>query len=559
MTFSSDDTIRKVTSQLKEEILQEQLYAAPDIVYRPVPHANAPVHPTWRVRLEAIYDSHHCIGLDINGEVVLGRGQDTPEFVTIFNAEDAEHLGVSRRHAMLRPSDSKLYILDLGSTNGTWLNGRSIGVNMPYSLSNGDIVRLGHLELTVRIVKQPNHIPAANHNTKHDLGDILPVIARAISPQLDLKDVLRQAIEMALTFTPADEVTVWLVDEQTGELFLEAGQGMNEGQISRLPVNDTLAGKVIREGKPLRVNRSQQGEQVKLKTGYLVAGVIYVPLTLGGVTFGVLSAVHREENKSFSGHDEKVMTAIADLAAIAVQNARVHEATQHRLNHYTKVVTAFNYALSYDLKNHINSVIGYTDLLRTSEADSNDMADITQHMFEAGSRMAYLVGQLCEITNLSQELHFATCDLFEVIVRAIEDLQDAAAQKTIGVDFQMMGEPYFIQGDSSHLYRSVFNLLDNAIRYSPTGAQVWLALIFGHHEIIVRVRDTGPGIPEDILPHLFESYVFKPSADGQPGIGLGLEVVRATAEAHRGRVYARNAEDQGAEFVITLPSNLRVK
>lgn len=560
MVFGSEDAIKKVTTQLMQEISQDVPLTDAAIIYRPIPHSPDSTHPTWRVRLEPVYDSRSVIGLDINGEVMLGREQSTANSIVLFDEADAEQLGVSRQHAVLRPTDGKLYILDLGSTNGTWLNGRSIGVNMPYSLSSGDIVRLGRLEFAVKILNRPHNAPP--NSVSADLADSLPNIAKAILAQLDLKDVLKQAIDMTLRYVPSDEVTLWLVDEQTGELFLEAGQYMQSDQITRLKVNDTLAGKVVKTGKPLRANRQDEGGQIKLQTGYMVEGVIYVPLNLGGVTFGVLSAVHREPGKSFTSHDEKTMLAIADLTAVAVQNARVHHITQHTLNYRTSVLSVFHSALSYDARNLVKSMSGYAGMLQTARSAADDeTTEITADIVETSDRMARLVSQLVEIASLTQDAslqHHMPTDLVEVVSRSVEDLHPVAQAKSVRIDFQVMGEPYLIIGDPAHLYRSVFNLMDNAIKFSPEDTRVSVALIFWNNEVLVRVRDMGPGIPENDLPYLFDGY-FRSSTDGLTSAGLGLELVRATVEAHRGTVRVRNAEDRGAEFIIMLPASLRVK
>jgi signal transduction histidine kinase len=478
------------------------------------------------------------IRLDVNGEAVLGRGKGTD--VVDFTPFNAEELGVSRRHAMLHPADAKLYVADLGSTNGTWKNTHSIGVNTPYSLYDGDLLTLGRLEFVVRIVRRPaGH--TATLQTKADLADALATIARAITSQLELDEVLNQALEMANALTAADECSIWLVDEQTGELFLEAERGIDADHIQRmrLSVPDTLAGQVIETGAPVRASQEIEGQQIKVKTGYLVEAVLYVPLSLGGVTFGVLSAAHR------GGGDEEMMASIADFAAIAVQNARLYHATNYALNRRSEDVAALNHALSHDLKNLLNSVMGYASLLPNIDELPETPGDIAQGLSTAATSMAYLVDQLLELTTLSDVPHL--------------DMEGAALAKSIHLGYDLVGSPYAIQGDASRLYRSVLNLVDNAIKYSPEGAQVEVLLAFSDTDIAIVVRDSGPGIPEEDLPHVFEKYYrVDQAAEGQTGIGLGLALVRATIEAHRGTVIAQNAEGQGAEFIITLPISLRV-
>jgi signal transduction histidine kinase len=547
------------TSESDAEELWDLQLSQTDVSYRVVPHTADTTQrlPTWRVRLDLIYDLRRRLGLDVNGEVVLGRGEDSPELVSLdlFEAGD---LGVSRHHLMLRPTEAKLYAIDLGSTNGTRINGRSIGVNMPYSLSNGDILALGQLEFVVRIIKQPRS--RAARPASENLADILSPLVKTIASQLTIDEVLKQALHMTVSLLGVDEASIWLVDEQTGELFLEAEQGIENEQIRhmRLSVADSLAGKVIETGKVMRASRKEGGERIKVKTGYLVEAVVYVPLTLGGVTFGVLLAAHRANGKRITAHEEKIVTTIADFTAVAVQNARLYEATSRALTRRNKIMMALSYALSYDFKSIVNAIIGYVGLLPIYTELDGETADMIGQIGDSAQRLTEIVDQLIEITALSGELtlHVSPCDLVDLVGRAVADMYNAAAAKSTTLDFQVIGTPYMIQGDAAHLYRSVLNLVDNAIRYSPPGAQVHVTAGFLNTETLIRVRDTGPGIPEEDLPLLFDQY-FR-GKQSESGIGLGLELVRATVEAHRGAVVAHNAEGGGVEFIMTLPGTLRV-
>ncbi|MBZ0301537.1 MAG: FHA domain-containing protein [Anaerolineae bacterium] len=560
MPAKSLDTIKKVTRELSDEMLLQQLHGSDSTTYRPVPHIDGQPRTTWRIRLELGYDSSRCIALDINDEVVLGRSGDGPDFIALFDDASADHLGVSRRHALLRPTDNKLYILDLNSTNGTRLNGHSIGVNIPYSLSDSDLVTLGKLDLVVKIVEKPRSDPHLLEEND-DQAEVLMRVAYAITSQLDRPGVLKQALELTLGLTEASEASIWLVDEQTGELFLECGMGIDDDQIKRLPMTDTLPGRVITTGKPLRANRELDGQRIKVKTGYLVEAVIYVPLTLGGVTFGVLSAVHHESGRLFSQQEEKRMSAIAEFTAVAVQNARLYQTTERALARRTKVITAFNYALSYDLKTRLNTIIGYAGLMAGDPTLDEATVDSAQQIVVAGNQMARLVERLLEITALNEDIsaRLQPFDLVDVVTRAVHDSEKKAIAKSTNLDLQLVGEPYILQGDAGRLHHSILNLIDNAIKYSPPGAEVHVALVYWENEVMISVRDTGPGIPTEDLPYLFERYFrSQPSGDGEVSIGLGLEFVRATAEAHRGSVLARNADGGGAEFIIKLPSTLRV-
>lgn len=534
----------------------------PQIAYRPAPHIDPGIRPVWRVRFDLAYDPSRCFGLEINDEIHFGRGDEAPDNVSL-SRYNAEELGVSRDHILLRPTDTHLYVLDTGSTNGTWRNGQSIGVNVPYSLSNGDVLRLGELELIVRILKYPVGRTQAL-SLAGDNGGMVTPIALAITSLLDLNDVLRKAIDLTITETKADEASVWLVDERTGELYLEADHGIQDDKIRRmrLALNDTLAGKVIETGKPVRASSADQKEPIKVKTGYLVNAVVYVPLTLGGVTFGVLSAVHHKPDASFSRNDEKLLSTIADFTAIAVQNARTHQATVAAVTRRDKVLTALNYAHAYEFKNLINAMIGYAGLLESYNTLDAEAADIIHDISATGDHMSTLLAELHEISTFSDTSSFNpnVCNLISVTGRAVADLKDAGLARSIIIDLQFTGTPYPILGDASRLYRSIYRLIDHAVRNSPDNSQVFVLVHFADMHVSIHVHDSGPAIPVDDLPHVFERYSRGgPSSEGQAGIELGLALVWAAVEAHRGRVEARATGDEGAEFVITLPATLRVK
>lgn len=341
----SIDTKNRKTEELRGDALPELEVIVPEIEYQTVPFTGeaAKNKPIWRVHLELAQDPQNRMGLDVNGEIVLGRDSEDDNAVDLKQFE-ASLLGVSRQHLMLRPTASHVYATDMGSTNGTMRNGRSIGVRTPYPLTDGDTITLGKLRLVFRIIERP-HFQTGVLEKKIDLADALTEIAKSITSQLDLDQVLNQMVETAMTLTSAGETSIWLVDENSGDLFLEAQRGIEDENIQRmrLPINeDTLAGKVIKTGQSTRVWRQPGEDQIKVKTNYLVEALAYVPLTLGGVTFGVLAATHRDKGKRFDERDERLLTAIADFAAIAIQNARTYQATDAALARRFKELSALN-------------------------------------------------------------------------------------------------------------------------------------------------------------------------------------------------------------------------
>ncbi len=307
----------------------------PEVTFLPFPNKGKPDTkvPVWRVRFDLAGNSSVSFGLDVNDDTILGRGPK-PDNLFDLTPYDAGDLGVSRQHATLRPTPSSLYVIDMDSTNGTLRNGQLLGPRTPYALANGDTLTLGNLQFVVRIIQRPSTGQTSALRQKADLADALVQVAKIITTQRNPDDVLDQVAEVAMSVTAAGETSVWLIDEITGELRLEASYGLEDEKVKqmRLPITgDTLAAKVIQTGKPVRASREGEESQIKVKTDYLVEAVILVPIALGGVTFGVLAATHRTAGHSFDERDQALLMGIADFAAIAIQNARLYRATDESL------------------------------------------------------------------------------------------------------------------------------------------------------------------------------------------------------------------------------------
>ena len=257
------------TRSLTDELARRRVKASAPLstlTYQSFPlsaaEAEAQELPVWRVRLVLTSNPAEQIGLAINGEFVLGRivpGDEAPD-VFDLNPYGGSERGVSRRHAAIRPTNTNLYITDLGSTNGTQHNGRTIGVNTPYSLADGDTLALGRLRFVVYIDSRPATGDQPRER-RVDLADALVEIAKAITSQLDLNEVLNQVASTARALTAAGETGIWLVDERRADA---VGDGRRADPPDapaggcRLPMAE-----VLRTNRPLRVSRQRGKKSVK--------------------------------------------------------------------------------------------------------------------------------------------------------------------------------------------------------------------------------------------------------------------------------------------------------
>jgi PAS domain S-box-containing protein len=216
--------------------------------------------------------------------------------------------------------------------------------------------------------------------------------------------------------------------------------------------------------------------------------------------------------------------------------------------------------LSHELRTPLNAIVGWTRMLLDGAMDERS----TERALRIIDRNAHLQVQLVsDILDVSRvitgglKLHAQPVDLASVIGAALDSVRPAADAKKIQIRSQLAASARFAEGDPQRLQQIVWNLLVNAVKFTPSGGTVDVDLLdSGRDAVRIRVSDDGSGIDPDFLPHVFERFR---QADGSPsrqhsGLGLGLAIVRHLTELHGGEVRAESRGlGKGATFTVDLP------
>jgi two-component system, sensor histidine kinase len=213
--------------------------------------------------------------------------------------------------------------------------------------------------------------------------------------------------------------------------------------------------------------------------------------------------------------------------------------------------------LGHELRNPLGAITTAIHLLNI-RGDSDDNAARLRGIITRQTRhLSRLVEDLLDVSKLVSgkiTLHRQAEDLREVAVRALASFHEAgkATQHVVS----LTGEPVRVHGDPTRLEQVVSNLLDNAVKYTPLGGRVGLTIVADGPDAVLTVRDTGVGIPQDVLPLIFDLFVQANQTleRSEGGLGLGLTIVKHLVELHGGRVSASSAgPNRGSEFVVRLP------
>ncbi|MEU9120190.1 HAMP domain-containing sensor histidine kinase [Streptomyces sp. NPDC048506] len=206
----------------------------------------------------------------------------------------------------------------------------------------------------------------------------------------------------------------------------------------------------------------------------------------------------------------------------------------------------------HELRTPLTSLRTNIDLLVRSEQSGRaipaaDKAALLASVKAQMGELAALIGDLQELSRPQGpgQTVVEVVALHDIVGTALERARLRGPSLTVTADV----EPWYVRAEPAALERAVVNLLDNAVKFSPAGGSVEVRLSDGE----LTVRDHGPGIPQDELPHVFERFWRSPSARSLPGSGLGLSIVARTVEQAGGAVRLRSADLGGTEAVVTLP------
>ena len=258
----------------------------------------------------------------------------------------------------------------------------------------------------------------------------------------------------------------------------------------------------------------------------------------------------------------KIARDISDRRAIEAERARLLEEAQTARNEAEAVNRSkdqFLAVLSHELRTPLNAIYGWARMLQDGGVDADLGRRAADAIFRNARAQLQLVEDLLDVSRIitgNMRLDVAAVDLAAVIEAALDTVRPAATAKDLRLEVRLESPDVTIMGAADRLQQVVWNLLINAVKFTPRGGRVEVELRRGGSQGEIVVRDTGEGIPPDILPHVFDRFRQGDSSSTRAhgGLGLGLALVRHLVDLHGGTVRAESAgPGRGAAFTVALP------
>jgi PAS domain S-box-containing protein len=535
---------------------------------------------------------------DRAGRLVLGNagtaallGRSPSEFI---GRTDAELLADPEQAAAIMATDRR--IMETGQleqleeevrlADGSpayWLSTKS-----PLRNADGEVIGLigSSLDITERKREQER---ARNE------AEMLEVLNRTgilLAGELDLEKVLQSVTDAATRLTGAKFGAFFYngIDASSGEAYLlYTLSGAPREAFSSLghPRPTAIFEPTFRGGPPLRLHDVQQdprygqwGPHHGQPQGHLpVRSYLAVSVVLrsgevaGGLFFG------HPEPGVFTERSERLAVGIAGYASIAIDNARLFAEAQRAAQDREQLLASeraaraeaerastlkdeFLATLSHELRTPLSAILGWVHILRNKAGADPTVAkgvDIIERSTKVQTQLIEDLLDMSRITSGKLALDLQPVAPVALVLAAVESLRPTAEAARVRLRTEVEGTGASVMADAARLQQVVWNMLSNAIKFSPPEGEVLVRVGGGAHHVRIEVRDEGIGIAPEFLPHVFERFR---QEDGsitrvRGGLGLGLSIVRHLVEMHGGTVTAHSAgKGRGARFEVLLPAFL---
>jgi signal transduction histidine kinase len=290
-----------------------------------------------------------------------------------------------------------------------------------------------------------------------------------------------------------------------------------------------------------------------------LGSLLVVPLRHDGSVIGTLGVASAGGRRQFRESSLRFGRALGDLAAVALHRAdaldnerRARAEAESAVRTRDAVVSI----VSHDLRNPLMAILGSADLLLelTEEGHDTERTQLAT-LKHAADSMNRLIRDLLDVTRLEsgplpvQRRHV---NLMDVVDDVVDMFQIVVRARRLTLHREAPAQRPMVLGDRDRLAQALSNLVANAVKFTPDGGQVKISIEVHVSGIRACVRDTGPGIPSEQIPHLFDRF-WQASRNDSRGLGLGLSIVKAIVEAHGGSVSVDSVLKEGTTFSVDLP------
>lgn len=495
-------------------------------------------------------------------------GRTTQELGLWMNQDDREaEVGLLRSEGFLRDRECRYRVRNGNEVVGLLSAEKLVIGGEPCALS---VV----LDITERKRAQEALIAAERRATEeyHSLLSRIVPLGQVLGTARDLSLIYRTVNEFVESSMPCSAFFVSFYDSSTSIRHAAyASSSHGEIDISKLPpMKLTDDGgpnsRAVFKREPIVINRYM--ELIKDRPHVLVEedgkkpnSSLVIPMIVMNRVIGTIE-VQSYETEAFREEHIVALGMVANLAAVAIENVRLIEfeaRAREAAESANRAKDEFLSILSHELRTPLNSILGWVRMLRLGALDE-PQAEMALEVIDRNTRQqSNLIEDLLDVSRIisgQMRIERQPLDLTLLLRESTDALRPFAIGKGVALELHVPENSIQVDGDPTRLHQVVTNLLQNALKFTPSSGRIDVRLGETACAAVITVIDTGIGIEADFLPSIFERFR---QADASvkrsyTGLGLGLAIVKTIVELHGGSIEVESGgRDRGASFVITIP------
>jgi signal transduction histidine kinase len=298
-----------------------------------------------------------------------------------------------------------------------------------------------------------------------------------------------------------------------------------------------------------------------------VQSILIVPLLVKDAVVGTIGLDATEGKRLFTPEEIGLAQTVANQISVAIDNARLYQQRMDdisTLREVDQLKSNLVANVSHELRAPLASIKAYTELLmaEAEKANNSTCRDWLAVIDRETDRLTGLITDYLKLSRLESgrfQLEQEPLGLAEVIAEAITVLGVQAEQRHITIQLEAQPALPELWADRELIRGAIRNLVSNAIKFSHDGGHIHVAVWHEADTFKFSVQDEGVGIPEVVLPHLFDKFFRVPATSDVPGTGLGLALAKEAVTAHGGHIEVESTPGKGSRFTVTIPAGEQVR
>ena len=429
------------------------------------------------------------------------------------------------------------------------------------ALASQAALSLQNSEFYTELQTQHLDLVMAQERLQAKIGEIdtLYEIERDVSRSENVEELLDAIMQKTMKFMQAEAGSVLLKEEGTNQLFFKVAMGEKGDDVKqeRLKLGEGIVGWVAEKGEPLLVSDAYLDERFRKdiaeKVGFPTKSIICVPLIVEDEIIGAMELINKVDesgkplDESFTQDDAKLLQLIGSQVAKAVHVTQLR--TEQERNERLATIGQMISGLMHDMQTPMTSIVGFVELMGLPDCDAKEREEFSEIVKKEVDRLTQMIRAHLDFAKGKTDILLKKMGVGKFVEDMVNFLEKDFKENHIAIrtDLDYRG---MIRVDESKIRRAFYNLAKNAKEAMPDGGTLTITTLERDGNIRFRFTDTGMGIPEEIRPKLFESFV---TYGKENGTGLGLAQVKSAVDQHGGTIEVDSAIGKGTTFTITLP------